>query len=332
MRYLLGLMFIISFCAQATPKVWKIQSNKPQNSSLLQIEQRMMRQIEQASQGELVFMLKADNGFVGLREAYNAVRTGEIDAMLMTPSYWSAADPVFSIMGDLVAAWNSPAQYVKWLEKAQGIRYLERAYRRVGLRLLGYAVAPAESLVSTKPLSSVEDIAGLVMRAPPGMISDFFTLLGARPRNISAGKAIKALARGRIDMADFSDLSVNAQVGAYTHAKHTNYPGFHSMPLYDFVVREQSWQALSERERQIVLQAVERWQFSSYQVTGEALAKALQETREQGVTLHRWDDSELKRARRQARVVWDNYARKSDEALALIAELTQWLVAEGNLE
>jgi len=327
----LFLMHVATACF-ADPVVWKIQSNKPQGSSLLYIEQKMMDQIKRGSNGELIFDLRSDNGFVEHRGAYNAVRTGEIDAMLMTPSYWVGADPVFAIMGDLVGAWNSPAQYLRWLVQFQGIAYLHRAYQRVGLKLLGFTVSPAESLIATKPMANIDDFKGLVMRAPPGMISDFFQLLGARPRNISGNKVLAALQRGRIDMADFSDLATNNQLGAYRWAKYTNYPGFHSMPLYDFVVREKSWNKLSKQQQQIVMQAVKQWQSVAYKVSAKELEQAKSRVIAQGVTLHKWNKAELKRARQHAVKVWDKHANKSDAAKALITDLKLWLVGEGNID
>jgi TRAP-type mannitol/chloroaromatic compound transport system substrate-binding protein len=292
----------------------------------------MLRNIEFDSEGALKLDLKGKNGFVNNRSVYNALRTGEIDAMLMTPSYWANADPVFAIMGDLVAAWDNPQQYSRWLNSANGIRYLDEAYARVGLKLLGYSIATPESLIARKPIPNVNALHGLIIRTPPGMISDFFKLLGARVKNISGSKVLSSLEQKRIDVADFSDLSVNNQMGAYRIAKHSNYPGFHSMPLYDFVVRLQSWNKLSNKQKEIVLNAVQQWQLKAYTVSQDELLKAKQEVLSQGVTLHTWSTEELKKARQKASIVWEKYATKSDEAKALIGELKLWLINEGNLD
>ena len=327
---LLSLFFATNSLAQ--PLVWKIQSNKPANSFMLSVEQHMMNQIKRESQGSLILELKESQGYVSDREAYNALRTGIIDGMLMTPSYWGGADPIFAIFGDLVAAWNSPAQYLRWLDQVQGGRYLQQAYQRVGLRMLGYVIAPMESLISTKPLTSIDDLKGQILRAPPGMISDFFTQIGARPRNIPGNRVLKLMQQGRIHSADYSDLVVNYQTGAYQIAKYTNYPGFHSMPLYDFVVREVSWQALTDSQREAVMNAIQVWQSSAYKASRKKLEKTKKLVLAQGVTIHQWSELELKRARQQATIVWDKYASKSVAAKKLIDELKRWLQNEGNLD
>ena len=334
-RYLLYISIYYLFSCSvsaAEPVIWKIQSNKPNASSSFAIEQQMLQNIEFISAGALKFDLKGSNGFVNNRSAYNALRTGELDAMFMTPSYWANADPVFAIMGDLVAAWDNPQQYYRWLNSANGIRYLDEAYTQVGLKLLGYSIAAPESLIARKPIPNVNALHGLTIRTPPGMISDFFTLLGARVKNISGSKVLISLEQKRIDVADFSDLSVNNQMGAYRIVKHTNYPGFHSMPLYDFVANLQSWNKLSNTQKEIIIKAVQQWQLKAYTVSQEELLKAKKELLSQGVTLHTWSTDELKKARQKATIVWDKYAAKSDKAKALIDELKIWLISEGNID
>lgn len=313
------------------PIVWKIQTNKPDSTTLLTSEQDMMLDIKRQSKGQLDFVLKSAAGYVKPREAYNAVRTGEIDAMLMTPSYWAGANPVFAIMGDLVAAWNSPNQYLKWLNESGGIKHLERAYQSVGLKLLGYTVGSAESLVATKPIANVSDLQGLVMRSPPGMINQLFQLLGVKTRNIPAQKILESLKRNRIDMSDISDLAVNLQFGAYDIAKHTNFPGFHSMPLYDFVVRQQSWDQLTKQQQAIIKRAVTNWQRQSLASAGALQRKAVKGAKAKGVQLYRWDNDNLILVRKQAIKIWDQYAQKSSAASVLIKELKAWLKAEGNI-
>jgi len=319
------LCFILINCTFAAETVeWKIQTNKPVSSTLFIVEEQMMRDIENNSQGALKFTLKGNDGFVPFRSVYNAVRTGEIDAMLMTPSYWASADPVFAIIGDLVAAWSSPEQYNHWLREGGGFKYLERAYQRVGLKVIGYSIATPESIVSRYPIANTNDFKGLVMRAPPGMIGDFFQSLGVKVKHFPVDKVLSSLQNRRIDAADFLDLTSNHQMGAYKIVKHTNYPGFHSMPLYDFVVREQCWNDLSQAQQQIVLAAIEKWQTSAAALTRAELDKAKKEVLLQGVTLHHWNKSELAKARQKAVIIWHKYAGRSPEAKELIDALKNW--------
>ncbi len=318
--------------ATAQSVTWKVQSNKPATGKLFSFEQHLAQDIAHRTQQRLIFDVKSDNGHVGVREAFNALRLGKIDAMFMSPQYWGGADPVFPIMGDLVAAWDSPEQYFHWLNDEGGIKHLEAAYQRFGLKLIGYVVAPTESLVSKVPIANIENIKGQVMRVPPGMISDFFQLLGARTRNITPPQIEQAMTRGKITIADLSHLSMNNEIGLYQQAKHTNYPGFHSLPLYDFVVNQEAWDALDLEQQNIVSDALLHWRVITYKSTQQDINETLVSLREQGVTVHRWDKEEIKKARTIAIQVWDKYATKSEHANALILELKRWLKTIGNID
>jgi TRAP-type mannitol/chloroaromatic compound transport system substrate-binding protein len=319
------------FSANAQSVTWKVQSNKPADGILFSFEKHLAKDITKLTKNTLIFDLRSGNDPVGVREAFNALRLGKIDAMFMSPQYWGGADPVFPIMGDLVAAWDSPEQYFHWLNDKGGIKHLEAAYLRFGLKLVGYVVAPTESLVSKVAIADINDIQGQVMRTPPGMISDFFQLLGARTRNLTASKVTQALTDGKITIADLSHISMNSELGLYKQAKHTNYPGFHSAPLYDFVVNQKAWDALTAEQQDVVSDALLHWRVISYKANQEGVNQILASLKQQGVTIHRWDKLEIKKARTIAIAVWDKYAAKSDHAKALITELKQWLKVIGNI-
>ena len=132
-------------------------------------------------------------------------------------------------------------------------------------------------------------------------------------------------------MADYSYLVDNVNLKLYATAKHTNYPGFHSMPLYDFVVRKKSWQGISDKHKLAVKKVMSRWDTIVFNSTRFQLERALKVAKSEGVTLHRWDESETKAARRLAVKVWDDYGRKNVKAQQLIDELKSWLTLIGNI-
>lgn len=318
--------------SQVLAVTWKVQSNKPSGGALLALEQHLANDIEIETQGDLILDIRPENGHVGLREAFNALRRGYIDAMFMTPQYWGGADPVFPIMGDLVAAWNSPEQYIYWLKHKGGIKHLEAAYQRFGLKLVGYIIAPAESLIATVPVANISDIKGQVMRTPPGMITDFFQLLGARTRNITTSKIASSIATKKVSIADLSNIVLNNKLQVYQHAKHTNYPGFHSMPLYDFVVNQKSWDALPLIQQHRLKNAMLHWQELNYKTTQKELEAVKISLDRQQVTVYQWEPTEIIKARKKAVLVWDKYAKKSPRAFELIQELKNWLKESGNIE
>ena len=57
-----------------------------------------------------------------------------------------------------------------------------------------------------------------------------FANLGASPIVMDFTEIFTALETGIIDGADASNIATNVSLGLYDIVKHTNYPGFHSMP------------------------------------------------------------------------------------------------------
>lgn len=75
--------------ADAAPlsQIWKVQSNKPEEGLFFAFEQQLAIDVSVQTQGALILDVRSDNGHVGVREAFNALRLGKIDGMFMSPQY-----------------------------------------------------------------------------------------------------------------------------------------------------------------------------------------------------------------------------------------------------
>ncbi|SMF58480.1 TRAP transporter substrate-binding protein DctP [Pseudobacteriovorax antillogorgiicola] len=292
---------------------------------------QVIEPFNQATNGRVKIELHgSDKPKVDIYGAFNAARFGEIDGFMMTPQYWSH-DPVFSMMGSLVAAWDSPLSYLNWLEQHNGIRYLEDAYQEKNLRLVGYTVNNIESIVSRVPLRSVDDFKNLTIRTPRGIVSDYFQSLGANTRPIELPEVGEILKRGAVDACDASNVSVNRRLDLYKHAKYTNYPGFHSMPLIDFVLRDKTWQSLNENDKAILTKLLRAWRWNYPKMIIARAKSDLEELRKQGVEVISWSDDSIIEARRKAFPIWKKYGEKSPKARQLLDAITQYLKSENKL-
>lgn len=322
---LLVALLVSSLEIKAQTIIWKVQSNKAANSQRLALEHAFAEEVSKLSDQQLIIKVSAANGFVPIRSSFNAVRKDMIQAMFMSPMYWGAADPIFYILGDLVAAWQKPSQYKQWLEQENGIRYLRNAYSAFDLKLIGYAISPVESFVSSVPLRNIDSFVGKHMRTAPGMVYDYFKIVGAKPRLISLNQVLKALEKNSVAIADYSNIVANFNDGLHQSAKFTNYPGFHSMPLNDFVVSQKAWDALNEKQRDAVETAIKNWEKALYSYYRSQTYQAITGLQESGVSIYHWREKDIIQARKLAVQVWDKYARKSDAANRALSELKLWL-------
>ena len=311
--------------------LWKVQSNKAVGSESYKIEQEFSANVARLTNNKLIIKVLPPGGYTSIRASFTAARTRKIDGIFMSPQYWSAADPVFAILGNLVAAWDSIDEYNDWLVNDNGIEYLRKAYGKFGLTLIDYTMRPIESLVSSHPLRSVDDLIGKRIRTPQGMVTDYFNSLGAFSRQIGFDKGLTAFKNNQISILDYGDIVLNEHAGLYEIAKHTNYPGFHSIQFRDFVVNKESWSSLTQAHKNAVQQAMLVWKNDIDNTHKEQIEKTLNQLKIKGVNVYSWSDEEKKRARQSAIPIWLSYAKKSKKAAEIIDELMIKLKEIGNI-
>ncbi|MEL0069143.1 MAG: TRAP transporter substrate-binding protein DctP [Gammaproteobacteria bacterium] len=172
---------------------------------------------------------------------------------------------------------------------------------------------------STRPLAGVADLKNWKFRAPPGMASDIFASLGAKPIVMDFSEVITALESGIIDGADASTLGNNLRIGTYDIGKHTNFPGFHSMAADHLACRTDVWEGLTEQQQTIIETAYQNVAMDLILQTlvdnGEALAKLP----DMGVTTYNWSAEDRAKFRSAAKEQWDVYGGETEEGKAMVA-------------
>ena len=98
-------------------------------------------------------------------------------------------------------------------------------------------------------LEGVDDLKGLKMRAPEGLVQQVFAAAGASPVNLPGSEVFTSLDKGVIDAADYSVFSTNQAQGLHDVAPNPVYPGFHSMPLVEISINTAKWESLTDEQR-----------------------------------------------------------------------------------
>lgn len=327
-------IFIISIFAScsvvlAGPTIWTVQSHKPEASIFHQnFKKYVVVPINKDLKGQLEIHLSAqgENQLHSNRSSFSEVRYGRVSGRFSATMYWGGADPVFAIAGDLIAAWETEEDFFDWFDNFGGEAFVQKAYARYNSYFVGYALSPHESLVAKFPITDIKSLKGKTIRTPPGSMGRaFFEALGAVSRSFEMSKVSSSFQRSAIDAADYSTIGLNLQEGIYKHAKHTNYPGFHSLPVLEFVVNLQQWNRLSLGEKAVIKRHVKNWQKMNTVIVKKLEAKHIAQLKVEGVTIHRWTQLELHKARTIAIRVWDEFARKSPQAKAIVESIKKWL-------
>lgn len=266
-------------------------------------------------------------------EAFDAAVAGVLDCDMSTGGYQTGKNPAFQFVGDIMGGYNDPFEQLSWLYYGDGFGAANNLYHKYDMHLVGWYIHGMESLGSTRPLRNPDDLKGWKFRLPGGMGHDIFRQFGAEPVAMSFGEAVSALQSGAVEGADASNISTNANIGLYDTAKHTNYPGFHSMPSDHLACNKAKWDAMPEHHRRIIETAMQKLALQAAMATrvknAEDAAK-LPVTKD--LNIYDWSVEDRAKFRAAAQQAWQKWAEKTPEAKELVDSHVRFMQKLGLLK
>jgi len=303
--------------AQDTVKLRIASHQSPESPSGLTAAQ-FEKDVEAMSGGSLDLEMFYSASIVKSAETFDAAATGIVDCDMTNGSYQTGKNPAFQFVADVMGGYDTPLEFQAWLNYGGGAEIIDELYAGYGMKYVGSWVGGQESLNSTRPLDGVDDLAEFKFRSPPGMESEIFSALGAKPVVMDFTEIFTALETKIIDGADASNIATNMSLGIYDIAKHTTYPGFHSMSSDHLACNLDVWNELSPEHQSILEVAMQK---VALQIMLRVLVdngEARKEMPDMGVTLHDWSTEDRNTYRDAARGVWDEWAEKTPEAATIV--------------
>lgn len=318
--------------AMAHEYTFRIQSSDPAGNTNFLLQKEWAEMVEKKTDGRVEVEMLPVETIVAHSETQDAVAAGIIDGHFTDTSYFAGKDPAFGLIANPVGAWASPQQMFDFMYNGGGAELMNEMLNPYGLQFLGATTPGLEAFVSKVPLDGVDDLKGLKLRAPEGMVQKVFAAAGAAPVNLPGSEVFTALDKGVIDAADYNTFSTNEAQGLHDIAKHPVYPGFHSMPLIEVSVNKVKWDSLPEDLQKAMSESVQ--EFAQYQA--ETVHKHDQEAAEAAaasgkVTIHDWSDEERAKFRSIARTQWEEAASASANSQKVYDTLISYLDANGLL-
>ena len=283
------------------------------------------------SGGDIEIEMFYAGAVVKAAETFDAAATGILDCDMTGGAYQVGKNPAFQFSGDLNGGYGDPYQQYSWLLHGGGYDALNKLYNPQDMEFVGWWIPGPESLVSTKPISGVDDLKGWKFRAPPGVITNIFENLGASPIVMDFNEIFTALETGIISGADASTIANNVGLGLYDIGKHTNYPGFHSMPADHLACRKDVWDGMSDAHKRIMKVAMQALALKTTTKQDIEMQKAAAAMRDAGVTLYTWPEEEMAKYRDAVAKTWKEYAT-TPEAKELLGAHLDFLKEIGALK
>ena len=323
---------LLATSALAQEYQWTFQTSAQAGDNFFPIEEAWAERVKELSNGRIEITVVPVGTVVAHNETLDAVGAGILQGHITDPSYFSGKDPAFAMLGNLVGAWSAPEQMFDYMENGGGKELFNELVNPYGLQFLGASATGVEAFLSTKPLYGVDDLKGIKMRAPEGMVQEVFAAAGASPVNLPGSEVYTALEKGVIDAADYTVFSTNHAQGMHEFAKYPLYPGFHSMPVIEVSLNKAIYDGLPEDLQTILNKSVSvfaRDMITQLDAQNEAAVAEAQADPE--ITVIDWSDEERARFRGIAKSQWANWAERSEMAGKAYESVTAYLTEKGLL-
>lgn len=309
-----SLAFTVS-AAEAAEFNWRMQAMMPAGSTAYETFVEFTEDVKTMSGGRLVIQPLPEDAVIASKESLEAVGAGILDGQMGSVGYYSGNDPAFGVLGNFPAGYDTPWQFKMFYDHGGGTELARELYKEYNVHFVGPSFWQGEAIVTRPLVDGVDDLKGLKIRAPAGVVGEIFSNLGASVVALPGSEIFQALDTGVIDAADYSTLGQNAQVGLFETAKHAIYPGIHSMPATEISVNLDRWNELPDDLKAIVEEAAGQFASNTLQQTYLVDARAAATLpEEQGVTLVDWSEEERQKLRKVAAEGMAKYAEGSELA------------------
>ncbi len=314
---------VVAGAASAQSTNLRIQTHFSQETLSGQMAGRFVENVSAMSNGEIAIEMFYGGTVVKSAEIWDAAVTGVLDCDMSGASYQSGKNPAFQFANDLNGGYQDPYQMYSWLLHGDGYNTLNELYNPFEMEFVGWWIPGPESLTSTAPIRGTADLKDWKFRSPPGIISMIFKNLGASPIVMDFNEIFTALETGIIDGADAANITNNIGLGLYDIGKHTNYPGFHSMPADHLACRKDLWDEMPAHHQAILKNAM--LVLGLENTTKNAVLNAQNAVKvqeEMGVTLYTWSPEEMNKYRDAVQSAWTEFATTPESKSMLDSHLT----------
>ncbi|WP_234906025.1 TRAP transporter substrate-binding protein DctP [Affinirhizobium pseudoryzae] len=314
--------FLIASCAAlAISSVAKAENYSIQSSfnagdfSMQYLTQNWLPKIKAQTGGRVEITLTPNASVVPAKETIEAVSAGVLDGDFTSVNYFSGIEPAFAIMADLISGYDTPAQMLGFCRDGKGEAMQQKILDSVSggeVHLIACGPYSRESLPARTPIRTFEDLKGKKIRAPEGLASAVFAAAGASPVSIPFSEVYGALEKGIVDAADASAYVNNVATGLHDVAPYPLYPGIHSMPLMQFTMNKEKWDALSADDQK----ALRTWWYAAMEdltkvVDEQDQEKAKADAAGGKIEVINWAQEDRDQLREVARAEWVKFASKS---------------------
>jgi TRAP-type mannitol/chloroaromatic compound transport system substrate-binding protein len=314
---------------------WKLQSVWDAGTVGYDLFEAWCESIEEKSGGELIFQAyPAKAVAANFNSLFDAVRNGVLQGMNPFTLYWSGKIPASVFLSSYPAGPDQPHQWDTMFYSLGMLEKTREIYKKYGLFYVGPIQHDSNIIHSKRPVTSLDDLKGMKIRVPGGMVAEVFQQFGVSTVSLPGSDIFPALEKGTIDAADFVGPAVNYELG---FSQVTDYiifgpPGvmsiYQPVDLMDLTVNLRAWNALDPKLQQLVEDEVRNYSQKHYLTIQKRNIEAMEKFKADGDQVTRLSQADLQEFRRAAIPIWYNWANKDEDAKAIFEMQLKYMMNE----
>lgn len=303
-----SMLALLTSTAVAAEYNWTLQTSGAAGDDVTRFLEEFSKWVKQDTNGRIDISIMPADAVVKYTETLDAVGANIIQMDSTDPSYFAGKDPAFSLIGNMVGAWSDPSQLFDMMENGGGFQIFDKLLNTYNVKLVGVACTGVEAFVSKIPIRKVDDLKGVKLRAPQGMVNNVFTAVGATPVNLPGSEVYTSLEKGVIDASDYTVFATNQAQGMNDIARYPIYPGFHSMPTMQVTLNLDVWKSLPQDLRDILQKDVIRFRDHMIAEHHRLDQMAVAEAEKKGIEVVSWPPEEVAKFREIAKTQWPKWS------------------------
>jgi TRAP-type transport system periplasmic protein len=275
------------------PIVLKTSTHSPPGA-LTDAFDAFLDEIESRTEGLIKFERFYGGTLAGPQDVVDAISSGVVDIAAINPAQQSGRLSLNSVASNPALFSDSWVAIKTLNELEETITEVKAEWDKVGVVNIGTYATPPMNIMSTKTISSFEDLKGLRILTSSRPIATVMDDLGATPVGLSFNEAYEAVSKGTVDGAVMSlqaglAFGIQEVVDSVWTLPISGGPGFYGMS-------KSVWDELPKEIQEIILEVKNEFQpesfYQIYQVDDEE--KALKAFTEQEVTINEPTDEDIK--------------------------------------
>lgn len=239
----------------ANPIVFKLASSKSSAAVQAPCLDWFADEVEKRTNGAVKIKVYHDSTLGNQDEIVEGLRMGSIEMGFSNSGAWPNVLPNYNIIGSQMFTMSSD-QFMEFLNSDLANKVYQDAYDDVGVYLRGAVLDGSRNIWTKKPLKSIADFNGVMLRVPDVAIyMEAFSALGFNTTVVPWGDCYTALQTGvveglEMDTVNVSDASLDEVV---KYCMITN----HSVSHYMFAMSKAAREQLTPEQQNVIDQCID---------------------------------------------------------------------------